>query len=101
MQINNSAWANRLWAIQEHSLRKMLATDSLMPQQAPPPEVEAPPYTITNGIATINVVGPICKYEDIFMLIFGGVSTIEIQNALSAANADPNVTAILLFVDSP
>src|SRR5256885_16066478 len=41
------------------------------------------------------------KYEDIFMMLFGGVSTINIQNALSAANADPNVTAILLFIDSP
>jgi signal peptide peptidase SppA len=104
MKINNgnraALWANRQWLMDQHTLSALLAADAPYPTQQEPAK-EAPPYSVNNGIATISIVGAISKYEDIFMMIFGGVSSTAVQDALAAANADVNVSAVLLWIDSP
>lgn len=101
---NATIWSNRLWAIDRKTLANMLASTDLLADSMPcqqEPDEDDQPYSNVSGVALINVIGPMAKYEDIFMQIFGGVSTICIQNALSAANADPAVSAVCLWIDSP
>jgi signal peptide peptidase SppA len=90
----------------QHTLAKLMAAgaDTAAPQQQQQPttaKTEDKGYTVNNGVAIVPVVGPIAKYADIFSILFGGVSTVDIQQSLDSALADEGVTAVLLYVDSP
>jgi signal peptide peptidase SppA len=101
MKTNKSTiWRDRLWAMDQQVLTALLASDAPYTTQQEPP-VDDPQYDVNNGVATISIVGPLMKYADIFTLLFGGVSSVQVQDALSAANADPSVSAVLLYIDSP
>jgi signal peptide peptidase SppA len=62
---------------------------------------ESKPYRIQNGVAVIPVAGPIMKRETIWSLIFGGTSIEGITRSFAAALEDPEVSAVVLSIDSP
>jgi ClpP class serine protease len=58
---------------------------------------------VINGVARIDVVGPLTKTPDPFLAFFLGANTAysDINAQVNAAVASPEVNAIELFVDSP
>jgi capsid assembly protease len=63
---------------------------------------ESPLYVLrTDGIAMIDVSGPLTKYPPSFQSVLGGTSMLRVREGLRAAVRDPNVLGILLVVDSP
>lgn len=69
-----------------------------------PTDFEAMPalsYTNTNGVAVINIHGPILKNTDLLLKYFGYVSAKEIEDALIQASFDLDVKGVLLSFDSP
>jgi len=92
---DTSTW-NHLWAMEPQTLRKMLAAGGGQ-QNAK----NSQPYAVNNGIALIPIVGPICKYPSLFMEVFGGCSTMELQKLVAKALGDDEVKSITLYIDSP
>lgn len=58
---------------------------------------DAAPYQIQDGIATINISGPLSNAR----WSWGGTTYGDIQNQINIARQDPNVKGILLNVNSP
>lgn len=58
-------------------------------------------YLIQNGVALIAIEGVLGKRMDFFMWFSGGTSTEDLQNDVTAAVNDSDVTAICYVVDSP
>ncbi|WP_051790789.1 S49 family peptidase [Endozoicomonas montiporae] len=56
---------------------------------------------IRDGVAVIQISGVISRYANLFTLICGGASTGLIAKDLNMALDDPEVTAIVLNIDSP
>ncbi len=79
------------------------ATDlsELAAARAAEPLQERPLYSVRDGVATVNVSGPLTKYETSFSSMLGGTSTLRVREALRAANSDPEVRAVLLHIESP
>lgn len=62
----------------------------------------APLYTVSaDGLATINISGPMAKYGSSVQSLVGGSSTLMTQQALRQASRDGAVNAIMLRIDSP
>jgi signal peptide peptidase SppA len=59
------------------------------------------PLEITDGVAVISIEGVIAKRANLFMRISGGTSTQIAGQQFAQALADPQVTAIVLAIDSP
>lgn len=57
--------------------------------------------TAGDGVAVIDVSGPLTKHASSFQSMFGGSATLEIRRALRDAVADPDIKSILLRIDSP
>lgn len=55
-------------------------------------------YQVEDGVATLELVGPLVKYDASW---FGGTSTIYIRDCLAACLTDTRVTSIALVIDSP
>lgn len=53
------------------------------------------------GVAHIQVEGPITKYPTSMSSLFGGTSTVLVQKALRELKADPRVKALAMHYDSP
>jgi signal peptide peptidase SppA len=62
---------------------------------------EPKPYSVQNGVAVIPIEGVLSKRLSLLQQICGGQSYQTIQNDLAVALADPEVTAIVLSIDSP
>ena len=60
-----------------------------------------PLYELHGDTAIITMSGPITKYPTSFQAIIGGASTVATQHAIRQANADPEVSRIVLKFDSP
>ena len=58
-------------------------------------------YHVRDGIATIDIVGPMMKRESLIFRLFGGILTPDITRNVRRAVEDPNVGSILLSIDSP
>lgn len=59
-------------------------------------------YSVENGVAIIPISGPISKNPDIFdRVFFGMTSSSSIMNDILKAIADPQVSEIILTIDSP
>lgn len=58
-------------------------------------------FDVIDGVAVIPVEGVLSRHLSFFSLIFGGTSTVDIADAITAAVRDPEVSAIVLDVDSP
>lgn len=57
--------------------------------------------SIRDGVAIINVAGPLMRYADFFSAISGATSYEELRTDLAMAVDKPDVRAILLNIDSP
>ena len=63
---------------------------------------KAPIMSISDGVATINITGPLLPSVDDFSReVLGATGLDEIQLAVEAASADPSVKSIHLAIDSP
>jgi signal peptide peptidase SppA len=59
-------------------------------------------YAVENGVAVININGVLGhRMSGIEKACMGGVDYLDIAAAIDKANADPNVSAILLHISSP
>lgn len=56
---------------------------------------------VRNGVAVLEVTGPIVRYADFFSEISGATSAENLALDLQVALDDASVTAILLVIDSP
>jgi signal peptide peptidase SppA len=56
---------------------------------------------VEDGIATLSLIGPIARYDNICTAIFGGISVESLMDQLKTAAQDRSVTGILLVIDSP
>jgi signal peptide peptidase SppA len=111
IKADTSAW-NQLWAMEKRTLETALARRSTSAnKEKPSPQTEeiqtvsqaSQPsgYAMNGPTAVIPIVGPISKYPSILDAIFGGVSTLEIQEEIEGAINDDAVESIVLFIDSP
>lgn len=101
------AAAGQPWAIQEKYLTQILD----IAQRIHTPDFEAVALAqsertgnvmeMRDGVAVINVVGPIFRYANMFTMISGATSIDEIAADFGSALADPQVKAILFNFDSP
>lgn len=62
---------------------------------------EAKPYQVVGSVAVVPLVGVLAKRANLFMDISGGTSTQRVGAWLNQAAADPQVSAIVLEIDSP
>jgi len=62
---------------------------------------EQKPYQVVDGVALIELNGIIAKRMNLFTQISGGVSTQITMRDFQQAFADPEVSAIILAIDSP
>src|SRR6266704_2496231 len=58
-------------------------------------------YTVQNGVAVLPVFGVIAKRMNMLMEISGGTSTQLAGRDFQAALNDPEVSQIILLIDSP
>lgn len=58
-------------------------------------------YQVVDGVAVIDIIGPISQYMSWFTYICGGAATDWLMADYRQALADPNVSAIVLRVNSP
>jgi capsid assembly protease len=55
----------------------------------------------SGAVAVLPIYGPISHRETLWSAIFGGTSTQRFSSALQQALGDPNVSAIIIDIDSP
>jgi signal peptide peptidase SppA len=75
--------------------------ETLPDQPSPEAAVMAAQQQPVSSVAVIPVIGPVSYRADWFSEMFGGASVSSIAGQLKRAAADPNVTAILMPIDSP
>jgi signal peptide peptidase SppA len=66
-----------------------------------PLKSEHQPYQVVDGVAILPIEGVLAKRMNLMSSISGGASTELIARDFKAALADPNVSAIILAIDSP
>jgi len=66
-----------------------------------PDENEKSRYDVINGVAVIPIHGVIAKRMNLFTQISGGVSTELLARDIREAIGDPEITGIILDIDSP
>lgn len=95
------------WAIHEPWLKLMemaAASDRFAKLVADPKAIQLQAdvgVKKTGKIAVVPVHGVLTKDADIWMMIFGGTSSAQTRGTLEQLIADPEVSGILLHVDSP
>jgi signal peptide peptidase SppA len=58
--------------------------------------------SVADGVATINITGPLLPTTDEFdRVMLGATSLDEVRSTVESAAADPSVTSIVLNIDSP
>jgi signal peptide peptidase SppA len=95
-----------LWLMEAAALQRLatLLTDPKLQSIVPDPAAApAPGYDNRDGIAHISVSGTLMKTVPAWMAWYGidATSYQDVARALDDAEADPNVTAIMLDIDSP
>lgn len=98
-----------LWAIEETQFRELKALalsvdlDNLRAEsKAEAAEAASRPlYRTADGIARIDISGPMTKYPTSFQSLFGGTSMLRVRESLRAAARDPEVLGVMLVIDSP
>lgn len=95
------------WAITEEGLQQIITVASregdvsavAMRQSERLPATSRAGFR--DGVATLNLVGPVMRYASLFTEISGATSLQVFASDLQAAIDNPDVKAILLNVDSP
>ena len=98
-----------LWAIHPDMLGAIagrLKADRLMEAVAfwwelDDDEEPAKPYTVKNGVARLDIKGPMVKEGGFWTWYFGGCSTEKLKGDLVKAIADEEVEKVLFVIDSP
>ncbi len=97
-----------LWAIEPVAFGAMVvaARDAdlaeLRAEAAAAPAASKPLYTVDrNGLARIDVSGPMTKYPTSFQSVLGGTATLRTREAFRAAERDREVRGIMAVFDSP
>ncbi|MBU6170581.1 MAG: S49 family peptidase [Verrucomicrobia bacterium] len=94
------------WAIAPESMDGIigLAMDVAAGKIFTLPQTEAPKsiLSVENGVATIDIKGPLLPSVDEFdRVVLGATGLDEIESAVREAAADPSVESIALNIDSP
>jgi signal peptide peptidase SppA len=97
-----------VWGIRPDALEAMLRDlPALLSARAPEafrfvekPE-EYDDFQLRDGVAIVPVTGPIFKRGSIWSYLYGGTPLTQLSAVFNAALADPDVTAIVLDIDSP
>lgn len=95
---------DRVWAIAASELTRLLSIAESPVGQAATPSQKTPTMTTPSrpdGIAVIPIVGVLTKEMTWFTRFFGGTSTLETSALLADAIANPSISRIVLYVDSP
>lgn len=88
--IRSMDWAQHVGQFEQRRLEAAAA------RRADP--AAGPAYAVTSdGIAVISLSGPVMKQES----SLGGASTVATRRAVRAAAADPQISGIMLVIDSP
>ena len=98
------AIAGRPLYIHSQKMSELLALIELggRPKALSPRAATRPQYSGDRGaIAVIPIQGVISHRGSIFSWLFGGTATTDVSAALRQVTADPNISAIVLDVDSP
>jgi signal peptide peptidase SppA len=66
-----------------------------------PPEDGHRPYTLHDGVAVLEIKGPVMKTQGILAWLFGGTPTAEIVHAVNALMRDESAKKVLVKIDSP
>lgn len=101
--------ASTVWAITEEALQTLLdiadrqnfLTPEALAAQLGRPLDNARRVTVRDGIATVEAIGPLFKYANLFSMVSGATSLEMLAQDFNAALADPTVKGILLHIDSP
>lgn len=108
IDVLTSPWAivpEKLYEIQEiystHLRGEKIDISAIEARIGKPAAEDEKPYDVVNNIAVISIHGVIAKRMNLFTRISGGVSTELAGKALDQALDDPDVTGILLDIDSP
>lgn len=101
-----SAVMGQPWAIEADWLsfiadvsRRQFDTSTVAAMKNNPPRAES--FVNQNGVAVINVMGPIFPKANMMTDVSGATSLQAMQAQFRAALADPNIHSILFNVDSP
>ncbi|MCP4624258.1 MAG: signal peptide peptidase SppA [bacterium] len=103
---------NNVWAITQDFLNKLESTADQLNLIAETEEIKSlllefeaeevtPIYSIENGAAIIEIFGPLTKTPSFMSFLFGGSTYPGIKETIRAALIDPEVTRIILNIDSP
>ena len=92
-----------MWAIEQSSFEEMCGQLAQIDLSAIsiPNRAQSAKYRTIGRSALIEINGVMEKYRSLFGILFGGTSTIDVQNQVNAAAADPQIEHIVLHIDSP
>jgi signal peptide peptidase SppA len=92
------AWVDQVWhVVSTPEGIKQLRADA----EAQEAEREANPWVMEQGVARINLSGPLTKYPTSMSVLFGGTSMLQVQDVLRKAVKDDKIKGIFLEFDSP
>lgn len=98
----SSVIASVPWAIEPRALDMIEAIVARHLGGDPIPDIEPRPAAPSvKGIAVIPIMGPIVPRASLMANLSGATSSEEISGAIKAASEHPDVSAILLDIDSP
>lgn len=91
------------WAMLSEALHDLKATLDKADAGSHVPNMSCAAMSVSNGVATIPVMGPLLKKRSAFLDSWGITHTgyDEIINAINAAESDSSVKSIELSIDSP
>jgi signal peptide peptidase SppA len=95
------------WAIEEqaasHYLAQLEQFDGVVPESAWGDDDSAGSngYRVENGIAVIEMTGPVTKRPTCASWFFGGCDSLSLRQAVRSADRDESVRGILMVFDSP
>ena len=93
------AMEGRVMAVDRDRMRSLLAAVEAGVEAARPPMPQ--PRSRSGRVAVVPVEGVITHKADLFMRIFGGVSTEELGNVMDDLENDSTIDHIVLAFDSP
>ena len=103
--MNPFALQSREWLILPESLQSMIAaaeSAARVPGNLQGSPRESPLISVSSGVATVDICGPIMRNPDAFDRIMNGATdSEEIHAALQQAGERPDVHSVFLNIDSP
>jgi len=104
MPLSATVPLDTLWAMEPIAFDRMIVAQreaSLAQMRAPTGVQSSIPIEVSQGVAVVDVLGPLSKRASMYSAIFNASSYRAIQEAIDLAAGDEAVAAILLVIDSP